>query len=810
MTQKTTVTRAHSAPASRFCALFGGARANGYKPDTMRKCDDGKMRPEAHRWVNKCPTVDLWRQHLVGELGLGILPPGENSKVLFGALDVDDYDLNPLKTAEQIHRQKLPLVPVHTKSGGHRLFLFATEPVEEELMKRALRALSTRLDIRLKEEGGKTEIITTANIWMPYCGGDNAECFAFNRTGGAMTVGEFLGDADAKRQSPAAVWELAKVKAKSKSGATGGAGYAAQELRRYCADLGKMADTEGRNNYLNNAFFQMARMIAAGWIDRGTVEHELQKVADAIGMDKTKTEDMIGRRNGPIAKGMLEPPPDLARPKSQVPTLLQIARDAELFHTPDGTGCADLIIDGHRETCAIKSPSFRRWLLRRYFETTDGAPGTVALATVLATIDAQACYSGTQERRVSVRVAGHADKIYIDLADEEWRAVEIDADGWRVVDRPPVRFRRPNGVRPLPLPLPTRGGSVHDLRSILNLRADADFTLLVAWLLAALRPHGPYPVLAVAGETGAAKTSLVELLRTMLDPNTVKPRALPREDRDLFIAANNNYVLAFDNVSGLPLWISDTLCRLATGGGFATRQLHTDQEEVLFDAERPIILNGIEDFVNRPDLADRAIMLTLPPIAEEKCRTRQEIKSEFKAMHPAVLGALLDIAAHGLRKLPSIKLERMPRMADFAVWMAACEGALDLKVKFADAYSDNRSQAVTTIIEANPVAEAVRTFMSDKAEWTGTASQLLMELGQRTNDSVKRGRQWPGASHVLAGQLRRVAKFLRKEGIEFSRKREGRYSSKLINITNSDNKQQQELDLTKSNYDDEQPDNDEI
>ena len=148
----------------------------------------------------------------------------------------------------------------------------------------------------------------------------------------------------------------------------------------------------------------------------------------------------------------------------------------------------------------------------------------------------------------------------------------------------------------------------------------------------------------------------MRIIRKLIDPNTAPLRALPREERDLFIAATNAHVLAYDNVSGLPPWISDALCRLSTGGGFAIRELHTDQDEVLFNAVRPMILNGIEDVVTRPDLADRAIMLTLSPISEEKRRTEKEIWDEFNAMHPAMLGALLDGVAHGLRELPNIKL----------------------------------------------------------------------------------------------------------------------------------------------------------
>ena len=237
-------------------------------------------------------------------------------------------------------------------------------------------------------------------------------------------------------------------------------------------------------------------------------------------------------------------------------------------------------------------------------------------------IEAKANYDAT-ERIVHIRVGGLDGRLYLDLVDETWRAVEITTTGWRVIDDPPVRFRRAAGMRALPVPV--RGGSVETLRSFLNVRSDADFVLVVAWALAALRNRGPYPVIALSGEQGSAKSSFSAILRALLDPNTAPLRALPREDRDLFIAASNGHVLAFDNVSGLPAWISDTLCRLATGGGFAVRQLYTDQDEVLFDATRPVILNGIEDIITRPDLADRAILMMLEPIPEERRRPEQEL-----------------------------------------------------------------------------------------------------------------------------------------------------------------------------------------
>src|SRR5947208_13304817 len=213
---------------------------------------------------------------------------------------------------------------------------------------------------------------------------------------------------------------------------------------------------------------------------------------------------------------------------------------------------------------------------------------------------------------------------------------KIGPDGWRVNKFPPVRFRRPAGI--LPLPVPERGGPIEGLLPLLNLSSRNDFVLVIAWLLAALRPGGPYPVLAISGEQGSAKTVLSKMLKALVDPNAAPVRALPREERELMIAANNGHLLAFDNLSGLSAWLTDALCRLASGGSFAVRQLYTNDEEVLFKAARPTVLNGIEDVIGRPDLADRAIFLTLGPIGEQQRRAETELWREFELSRPRLLG----------------------------------------------------------------------------------------------------------------------------------------------------------------------------
>ena len=425
--------------------------------------------------------------------------------------------------------------------------------------------------------------------------------------------------------------------------------------------------------------------------------------------------------------------------------------------------------------------AFKAWLRQQYYERTWDAPSPAALNAALNVLEAQAQFDGPQ-RKVSVRIAEQDGLIYLDLADEFWRCIEIGANGWRIAEDPPVRFRRSAGMQPLPLPL--RGGSIDSLAPFLNLASETDFVLIVAWLLGALRAGGPYPVLAVAGEQGSAKTVLSKLLRAVIDPNVAPVRTLPRDERELFIAASNAHVLAFDNLSGLSPWLSDTLCRLASGGAFSTRRLFTDQDEILFAAARPVILNGIEDIVTRPDLADRAILLMLAPIAEHQRRSEHALWREFERARPHILGALLDAIAHGLHMLPQVRLQRLPRMADFALWATACESAFRPAGTFETAYSNNRRDAVENIVDADPVAARVREIMADRPQWTGSASALLQAGTQVAgNPMVADLSGWPKNPRALAGRLRRVQTLLRTLGIEIVFGREGRLGTRTIRIT---------------------------
>src|SRR5260370_18638481 len=342
----------------------------------------------------------------------------------------------------------------------------------------------------------------------------------------------------------------------------------------------------------------------------------------------------------------------------------------------------------------------------------------------LELFEAKALFDG-EESPMNLRVANHRGKLYLDLCDRAWRAVEIDAEGWRIVDRPPPRFHRTRGSRPLPAP--ERGGGIEELRRFLNVDQQG-WTLIKAFLVAALRPSVPCPILVAKGEQGAGKTTACRIISALIDPRTGALRGVPREVRDLIAAARNSWIVCFDNLSQLPEELADAACRLATGGGFGGRGLYSDHDEAIFDATRPMVFNAIPDLgAARPDFLDRAVIVAFLAMKPEMRRDEAQVWREFEDARPRILGALLDAATAGLRNLPNVKLDQPPRMADFAIWVNACEESLGMKPGDAlTTYESNRTETHQLALESSPLHEPVAQLAQEA--FSGSGAELYGHL----------------------------------------------------------------------------------
>lgn len=447
---------------------------------------------------------------------------------------------------------------------------------------------------------------------------------------------------------------------------------------------------------------------------------------------------------------------------SQAHLLLELGADAELFHTPDGEAYATIEVNGHTENWRVGDQVFRDWLIHRYFQATRKAPNSQALQNALGVFRCRARIEGS-EQPVFARVAGDDNATYIDLANGTWEVVEVTALGWRILTAPPVKFRRPRGM--LPLPRPLLGGSPEDIYCFLNVEDGSDLKLMLGWLVACFLPRGPFPVLVTHGEHGSAKSTTCRVLRRLIDPNRADLRAEPREPRDLVIAASNQWVIALDNVSYLPPWLSDGLCRLATGGGYATRQLYSDDEERIFQSQRPIMLNGISEIAARPDLLDRSLIVYLPSIPEERRQPEADFWQDFELLRPLIFGAMLEVVTGAIKNLPTVRLDCKPRMADFALLATAAEEGMGWEPgSFMDAYRTNRAGANELALDASPLTPAVRKLAAEGA-WEGKAEALLKELEKRANDGTDKP-GWPKNGRALSGQLRRLVPNFRATGID--------------------------------------------
>jgi energy-coupling factor transporter ATP-binding protein EcfA2 len=451
---------------------------------------------------------------------------------------------------------------------------------------------------------------------------------------------------------------------------------------------------------------------------------------------------------------------DTPRPPDAATLIVRMVDPARLWHGPDGTA----YLDCGRAAVRVRGTECKRELAMRFFERMNKVASAEAIANAVNVLEYLAMQN--PEHVPHIRFAARGETRYVALYDDANTVIAIDAAGWRVCHSPPVKFVKPPTARPLPFPEP--GGTVGELWPFLNL-PDADTrSLLLGWLAAAVNASGSAPVLAVFGPQGCGKTTTARLAQRLLDPTAAEAAALPRDVRDLAVAADHAAVLAFDNVSYLSSEMSDALCRLATGSSFVVRSLYSDGELKVFQARRPIVLNGITDFATRPDLLDRAVLLRHSPLNPQALRTDADLAKAFEAARPRLLGVVFDRVAAGLRHGPPAGADFSGlRMQDFARFAAACEAGCGEPPRLLNAYRTNRTEGQSTALDDSPIAAAVVAFMESRDYFEGTMRELL---GYLTPD--KPPRDWPTQPNKLSAQLARLAPALRAvHGIAFNKSR---------------------------------------
>jgi hypothetical protein len=398
-------------------------------------------------------------------------------------------------------------------------------------------------------------------------------------------------------------------------------------------------------------------------------------------------------------------------------------------------------------------------------------PSSSALADALTVLDGRGRFA--PEEPVHLRIAPHEAGVVLDLGTPDGRAVVVNQQGWSIVDRPPVLFRRTALTSPLPVPVSTADG-LAGFRELFNVD-DVGWDLLLGWLVAALLPEIPHPILALLGEQGTAKSTTATLAVQLVDPSPAPLRSAPREPRGWAVAASASWCVAVDNISSVPGWFSDALCKAVTGDGHIDRALYTDEDVSVLAFRRVVAMTSIDAGALAGDLAERLLPLELQRIPTKNRRTDAEVRRAWEAVRAGALGGVLDLAAAVLRELPTIELVEKPRMADFATVLAALDmirGTSSLKN-----YISGADDVAETVIESDVFAAAVRNLAARQCEWTGTATELRDLLTPE-----KPPRDWPKSGRGASGVLKRVTPALRALGIEVGHDREPETGRRLITI----------------------------
>ena len=433
---------------------------------------------------------------------------------------------------------------------------------------------------------------------------------------------------------------------------------------------------------------------------------------------------------------------------------------AELFHDANRDSFA--LVHSAQETYRLTGAKFKSWLMAEFYKASGKAARDQSVREALQVLDGLAQHDGEQ-KPVHIRVALHDGAFYVDLAQPgSSMAAKIEAGRWDLVPEPPVRFLRPDTMRPLPTPFV---GNINELWSLVNVPEDARL-LVLAWLLECLRPNAVFPVLEILGEAGSAKSSTHRILRMLIDPNASNLRSPPKSTEDLFVSAGSNWVASFENVSHLSAPMQDAMCTLATGGGFATRKHYTNTEESVIDITRPVVINGIAASITAHDLIDRSIC-----IEPQRLRQRREdgdIQREFEAAYPGLVGAVFYLMAQTLKELPEAKLPdgENIRMMGFARLGVAMERALGAPSgEFLRQFHLSRRESIERTIDGSPVAAAIVEWFESRGN--ASAEMALKTLLAEVEKFKPLGADaWPKSAKGFGDALRRAAPSLRYMGLE--------------------------------------------
>jgi hypothetical protein len=277
----------------------------------------------------------------------------------------------------------------------------------------------------------------------------------------------------------------------------------------------------------------------------------------------------------------------------------------------------------------------------------------------------------------------------------------------------------------------------------------------------------------ILGEHGSNKSTLSRTVKSIIDPSGENNSSMPKNPSDLVLHMFHRYLVNFDNVSGFKLEISDILCRAITGDGQSKRQLYTDQDEVILNYRRKIIINGIAPTLEFMDYRDRSIFYETLPMKDYERLTEEEYNNKFNELLPFVLGKIFEILQKMLNLYNSVKEEiKGPgRMADFTVMGECISRGLGYEpFSFSTSYKERTQISTLDIIESNLIVPLIEKLMTSCEKYEKPVSEFLKEIkqiaAQEGMDIDSRGVQFPRQPNKVRQHLQRLKPMIRELGYE--------------------------------------------
>lgn len=435
------------------------------------------------------------------------------------------------------------------------------------------------------------------------------------------------------------------------------------------------------------------------------------------------------------------------------------------FHDETQEAFAVIPVSGHNEVIKCSSNRFKSYLSKLAYDHESEVLSKDALNCCLSLIEAKAIFEG-ECFPLKIRVASHGDDIWYDLTDKNWNVVRISKNGWEVTSCAKPIFQRYRHQQAQVVP--DKSGDLHDIKEFVNISDKKQMCLFLVSIVASFIEDMDHPIFVFYGEKGASKSSLMTLLRTLIDPSIAGLLTIPGRSEDLIQIMSHNWCPFFDNVSYLSLEVSDIMCKTSTGGAFSKRALYTNDEDHIQTFRRVQGINGISLVASKSDLLDRSLLFELKRIKSKDRLPKKKLLEAFNEKLPFLLGGVFNALSKAMDLYDSIQTDELYRMADFTKWGIAIANALGYTQKeFVDAYEANISLQNEQSIHENPVALALIEFINKEKQWQGTASELKKELEDVAfQEQIEtRSKYWPKAPNVLVRRLNEVLSNLEAGGV---------------------------------------------